>query len=157
VNNLYRVFHKGLAGTRKLYPADESYLSKTIELIDQSPESDFYESIYLYNDSHLEMLKVTKTLAGIKDVKTDRIVFDFDSKGNPAAAKEDAMVVVARLKKYFTNENIRVFYSGGKGTHVEVHLTGMLTRKQFELIISEYAGDLLISKLKMNSDYLDTH
>lgn len=143
MSNLYRVFHEGVKGVRKLYPMDETYISNALELINKKPNSDFYESIYLYEEKHKEILKQKKSLAGIKDIKIDRLVFDFDSK-NVEEAFADAKILVERLQSIAVPENaIRIFYSANKGAHVEVHLNEVLQRSEFENIIQNIAGDLL--------------
>jgi DNA primase catalytic subunit len=136
----YRVFHKSVKGTRKLYPLD-SFLDMAISTIDKDPSSDYYESIYVYEKKHKEQLEQTKSLSGIKDVRIDRLVFDFDSK-ELEKALTDARVLVSRLAEEFNPEAIRVFFSGSKGMHVEIHLEQFLTREKFETIIDFYAGDL---------------
>lgn len=141
MSNLYRVFHKGLSGTRKLYPADDNYIDAALELIKQNPEADYYESIYVYNDKHLKQLEETKTLAGIQDVKTNRIVFDFDSKNDIELAQRQASELVERLILSIPEEAIRIFSSGSKGYHIEVHLNQYVSRKEFEAIVDHYAGD----------------
>lgn len=151
MTNLYRVFHMGLAGTRKLYPVNENFLQTTLDIINKNPDADYYESIYVYGDKHKEILQKTKSLAGIKDVSTNRIVFDFDyDKKNHnysqeqliSFAKDDASELINRLILVVPETAIRIFFSGGKGFHVEVHLNEKVTRPQFENIIDHYAGDL---------------
>lgn len=140
--NYFRVFHRGVVGTRKLYPANDSFIENALDLINKNPEADYYESIYLYNSKHVEMLNATKTLAGIEDVSTDRIVFDFDSSKNTEIAIADAVDLVSRLNDNgIPNECIRIFYSGNKGAHVEVHLDHQINRMQFENIVAYYAGN----------------
>lgn len=139
-DNKYRVFHKGVKGTRKLYPL-ETFLDTSFDAIDKDPDADFYESIYVYEDEHKKQLEVTKTLAGIRGVKTDRLVFDFDSK-NLNDSLENTRTLVDRLSQQFPEESVRIFFSGNKGFHVEVHLDKYLTRETFENIIDFFAGDL---------------
>lgn len=143
MSELFRVFHKGLSGTRTMYPANESFLDTTTEIINKAPAADYYESIYLYRKEQFEILKETKTLAGIRDVKTDRIVLDFDST-DVAEAKNDAVVALERLNDLVPNhkESVRIFASGNKGFHIEVHLNSCIDRSEFESIIYGVAGDL---------------
>jgi DnaB-like helicase C terminal domain len=142
LTSLYRVFHRGLSGVRKLYPADDSFIDQALGIIEKNKDADYYESIYLYNQSHLETLEKTKTLAGIEDVTTDRVVFDFDSK-DIGRAKLDAIILVQALARSVIFEKcIRIFYSGSKGFHVEVHLNSRINRSQFENIVQHYAGHL---------------
>lgn len=138
--NRYRVFNKGVKGIRKMYPL-ETFLDTAFEATDKDPNSDFYESIYVYTDEHKKQLETTKTLSGISGIKTDRIVFDFDSK-DISLAQNDAKELVTRLKVDFQDEAIRIFFSANKGFHVEVHLNKFLSREKFETVIDSFAGDL---------------
>lgn len=141
--NFYRCFSKGV-NQRELILADEHYVDKVFEIIDKNPNQDYYESIYIYNDSHYQHFKKTHSLAGLRDgVVTDRLVFDFDSKQNIQAALDDSRKVVERLLLNGVNKNaVRVSYSGSKGMHVEVYLDKTLTRPEFENIVEHFAGDL---------------
>lgn len=142
-NVLYRAFSIGVK-QRRLIKFDENYIETAQKIMgDDYDSKDFYESIYLYGEEHFNQFQETGSLAGIKGVKTDRIVFDFDSKKDVSVALNDAREVVSRLQNDFDDQSIRIFYSGGKGFHVEVHLTDkMITREQFELITSKYADGL---------------
>lgn len=141
MSNLYRCFSTGL-NRRKLIKFDGDYISNTYEAIQKNPDKDFYESIYLYNDEHVKRFKETNSLAGIKDgVKTDRIVFDFDSK-QVQNALDDSRTLVARIAEKVPQEAIRVFHSANKGFHVEVHIDSYVTRSEFEAVVESFAGDL---------------
>lgn len=138
---MYRVFHKTVKGVRNLYPVDKIY-DVASEQIEKDPNSDYYESIYIYDSEAYNQLKKTKSLAGIRNIKTDRLVWDFDSEDNIEKSLADTKELIDRILPYFNEENVRVFFSGGKGWHVEVHLTESITRDQFEKIINNFAGDL---------------
>ncbi len=139
----YRCFSTGVH-KRKLIPFDADYLTKVTETIGQNPDKDYYESIYLYNDEHFKRFQEKNSLAGITDVKTDRLVFDFDSKNDVTKALNDAQTLVDRLLVTYeiTFEAVRIFFSGSKGFHVEIHLNESLSRPEFESIVENVAGDL---------------
>ncbi len=145
---LYRVFHKGVSGSRKnsMYPVNDpnEFIDKATSIINKSPNADYYESIYVYQKEHIDILKKTDSLAGIQNVKTNRVVLDFDSEDSVDLAKQDAIVALDRLTKITPNANtaIRIFYSGNKGFHLEVHLNEFITRPEFENMIYGLAGDL---------------
>lgn len=141
---LYRVFHKGLNGARTMYPANDpqEFLSKAIDIMDKAPTADYYESIYVYGDEHKQILKETRSLAGIRNVKTDRVVLDFDSEDSVEVAQTDAVEALNRLMDMVPLNAIRIFFSGGKGFHLEVHTKEFIPRPQFEDIIYGLAGDL---------------
>jgi KaiC/GvpD/RAD55 family RecA-like ATPase len=136
----YRAFSSGVKN-RKLLPLDESYLDKTQEIIDENSDKDYYESIYIYNQEHFNKFKKTGSLSGIEGVRTDRLVFDFDSK-IISEALQDARELVSRLENIVPKNTLRIFSSGNKGFHVEIHLNQTITRPEFEAIVEHYAGDL---------------
>lgn len=139
---LYKVFIPSVKGIRKLVPYNSDFYSNIFKDYSLN-KSEGYESIYLYEQKHFDKLKTSKSLAGIKDVKTDKVVFDFDSKDNVENALEDTKVLVGRLLTAgFAADELRCHFSGNKGFHVEVRLDELLTREQFEAITETYAGDL---------------
>lgn len=78
-------------------------------------DKDYYISINYYNDAHLKIFKDTGTIKGIKDVETDVLAFDFDSK-DLEKARTDALSVINRLKEVFKIKNPpHIYFSGKKG------------------------------------------
>lgn len=153
MSNMYRAFASGVK-SRKLIPVDSNYIDKAIETIEKNPDKDYYESIYIYNQDHFDKFKESGTLAGLKDgVKTDRIVFDFDSKQNVNQAFDDAYGLVKRLSLVnIPDQAIRISYSGSKGVHVEVHINEFISRREFEAITSNFAGDLTTFDTKVSDE-----
>lgn len=141
-SQLYRAFATGL-NQRQLIKFDDNFYTSIQLVMDKAgPDVDYYESIYLYEKQHAEQFKKTKSLAGIKDLKTDRLVFDFDSP-DTEASRQDANELVSRLLKIVNVPSaIRIFYSGNKGFHIELHLNSYLTRAEFSNIVDNFAGDL---------------
>lgn len=104
---------------------------------------DYYTSVFLYNKEHYENFKKTGSVAGIKNVVGDQLLFDFDSKEDLSLAKNDASVLVDRLlKDGFSEESIEVAFSGGKGFHIAVHLDTTLTPNDIKKLAFYYASDL---------------
>lgn len=103
-----------------------------------------YESLYLYNDAHKKKLDETGKLSGVKDVVTNKVVFDFDSKDSPQEALNDSRVLVDMLRKNIPNQAIRCYFSGNKGYHVEIHFNDgeYINREQFESIIYSFGSNL---------------
>lgn len=150
---IYRALATGL-NTRKLIPFDENYYENVQKVINKNPDKDYYESIYVYEDRHVERFEQTKSLAGIKDVKTDRAVFDFDD-ADLSLAQADAIEVIKRLNEASVPTSaIRVFFSGNKGFHVEVHFQEgqNISRKEFERIIKNFASDLKTFDTKVKDE-----
>ncbi len=138
---LFRAFAKSLKSKRILI-LEKDFFEEWQKAQTQNQELDYYESIFLYNkDQKSIYFKNNKSLSGITDVVTDRLVFDFDSHDNVDDAREDANNLVVDLLKHFNKESIRIFYSGNKGYHVEVHLESQLiTQEQFKNIVFNVGG-----------------
>lgn len=127
------------ASKHDLIPATQNIY----ELIKKQPKRDWYLSIYRYSDHHFEAFKKSRSVAGIKDVTTNKVVFDFDSKTEPVQAQKDAIAVCERLMALgIPEDKLRIYFSGNKGFHVEVLSKQEFTRNEFENIITNIAGDL---------------
>lgn len=145
--NLYKVFIQNTNQVREFVPYDDNY-NNQMTILRQHPQ---YESIFLYEDKHLEYYKNNKnakgnsSLAGITGLYTDKVVFDFDSKNDQQKALNDARLLVARLQQFISTKTaIRCFFSGSKGYHVEIQFKKgqYISQEEFEAIIKYYAGNL---------------
>ena len=137
---LYRAFATGTK-ERELIPL-ESFNEQAYERILKNLNQDYYESLFVYEEKHLARFKQTGSLSGIDDIKVNRLVFDFDSK-DLSKAQDDAKKLVKKLQdNKINNKAIRVFFSGHKGYHVEIHLKEFLSKEQFSSIVDGLAGDL---------------
>lgn len=135
---LYLNLRQGLSSKPNLIPAN-SDISKLIK----NPNSDYYISLYKYNENHKKILEEKQTLAGIRDTVTDRLYFDFDSKENLDKAREDALIAAQRLvEKGFPEDSIGCYFTGSKGFNIEVTLNDTLTPAQFRAAVFNIAGDL---------------
>lgn len=123
----------------KLYP--ETY--DINELIEKAPNEDYYESLYNYTEEHYNYFTKNNTVAGITDVKTDKIVFDFDDNKNIENARKDALTVSSKLLSLGLNQDdFRIFFSGNKGFHIEIALDTELSRPEFENILKHVGAGL---------------
>jgi len=130
-------FKKGLASKPMLVHVDE------ISNLMDDPDKDYYQSIFKYTAEHQKILIEKGSLAGIKDVKTDILYFDFDNKEDIEQARKDAIEVVYRLiEATAVEDSIEVFFSGAKGFGVMIHLNEELTPDQFKEAINYFAKDL---------------
>ncbi len=135
--------------SRQLIPANKNVL----DIVRKNPHQDYYTSLYTYKDKHVEEFKQTKSLKGIKDVKTRRLFFDFDNKVNPADAQKDAIEVVNRLLESGVPESsVEIYFSGNKGVHINIPLTESLTRQEFVNIVFNIAGDLQTFDVRINDE-----
>lgn len=140
-NNKYVVLKKGLAGTPSL--VEPSKVLDVIQSDSSGINADWYQSVHYYDDNHKQLLKEKGSLRGVTDVKTDKLVFDFDDETNPDNAKTDAKELCNRLNKQGIKEkDIEVYYSGNKGFHVIITLKKQITPKQVQLAATKLAKDL---------------
>lgn len=111
-------------------------------------EKDFYQSTYYYNEEHYKQFQNTGTIAGIRDVKTDKLWFDFDSTDLNIAKTDTNELVTRLLKLNIQSEDIQIYFSGNKGFNVIIDLKKEITPKQ--------ARSLAVNKLGAGLDSLDT-
>jgi hypothetical protein len=110
-----------------------------------TPDKDYYVSVFKYNDNHLATFKQTGSIRGIRDVTTNTLLLDFDVKdGDITQAKKDAVTAASRLTEFGIKEsNIQIYFSGNKGFHVSVDLNRTLTPEQaYSLAVNKYGKDL---------------
>lgn len=104
---------------------------------------DCYRSIYFYNEEQKKQFDTSKSVAGITEVVTSKLVFDFDSGTNLEQAREDALELCQRLVSKGVNpEDIQVYFSGSKGFGIEMNTTSMLTVQEFKNVTFNLAADL---------------
>jgi replicative DNA helicase len=93
----------------------------------KNPEKDYYVSIYEYNEIQYKHFLEHNTIAGITDVTTTNLVFDFDSKDDLQLARTEALEVINRLEIEYNVpwDAIQAYFSGKKGFTllVETNLT----------------------------------
>lgn len=138
----------GLEGqTSELLPTN----SNIYEVIKRQPRKDQYLSLYRYNDQQFEEFQKTRSVKGITDVKTNRLLWDFDSETNIEKTKTDAVELCARLiESGVPEEKIRTFFSGNKGFHVEIIVEQPLTRQEFVNITYNMADGLETFDTRIN-------
>lgn len=106
-------------------------------------ERDWYTSIFKYNEDQYNHWKTTKSVSGIRDVVTDKLVFDFDNKEQPKAAQADAIALTDRLiSKGIDPDAIQIAFSGSKGFSIEIPITEHITQEQFKTVTSSLADGL---------------
>lgn len=104
---------------------------------------DAYVSIFAYNEEHKKRVDETGSVAGIKDVTTNALVWDFDNT-NPEIARLDAVSLVERLVKLYSvdKDTIQCYYSGSKGVHVVLPISRTINPNEFKKATGEIAKDL---------------
>lgn len=134
---LYRQLRCGVDDRNyKLVPSTE--VLKNIK--DKNKE--WFTSVYEYNEDHYQRFLSTGSIAGIKDVVTPRLVWDFDSHTELEKAQQDTQALVGRLSTHIAPECIQVAFSGNKGFSVEIETDAFLNVDQFKTITKALAGDL---------------
>jgi hypothetical protein len=105
--------------------------------------TDHYKSIYYYNEDHYNTFKREGTIAGITDVTTPLLVWDFDSKNNVDEARRETIELCARLMQYGVPQDaVRVAFSGNKGFSVEIETDKRFTPEEFKIINRAMADGL---------------
>lgn len=139
MSNFYTRLCDGLTDKGILIPATDDVYKHIPNL-----NRDFYKSIYLFNETQYKEFQERGSVAGMKDVVTNKLAFDFDDAGNPDNARKDAITVISRLRENgIADESIQIFFSGSKGFEVSVDLKDtMLTPTEAKNIASNLAKDL---------------
>jgi hypothetical protein len=115
-------------------------------------DSEYYSSIFLYGEEDYEHFKKTGTVKGIKELKTNRLVWDFDDKLNPENAKKDTLDLVTRLiENGVPVDAIEIAFSGNKGFSVDVKTVHRLTRQEFKSITLKLSEGLKTRDSKIHN------
>lgn len=118
--------------------ADNSDITKLV-----TKTSDWYRSLFKYNEEQKKQIEETGTVAGIRDTLTNMLYFDFDSKLDLSKAREDALETAGRLMtKGIDEDAISCYFTGSKGFSLEVELNDLITPDKFRAIVFDVAGDL---------------
>lgn len=136
---MYRRLCKGVNDFGTLIPSDQSPVPFCLE----NPNTDIYTSIFKYNNLQHQQFKNTGSIAGITNLISEKLVWDFDSKDDPKLAQEDAKTLCEILEKNEVSPKaIRIAFSSNKGFHVEVKLTENVTVDEFKAITHQLANGL---------------
>lgn len=134
--NKYVRVTKGLDDSGKLIAINDinNYIT--------DPNSDYYISTYNYTDKDVETFnKNGGTVKGIGNLYTNKLCFDFDNKIDLNLARKDALTLVNRLRDGgFPDESIDIYFSGGKGFHVEALVENDLNKNQVDYLCIEKYG-----------------
>lgn len=134
----YYNFKETLASKPKLVTTEQ------LNNITLNPNKDYYLSIFKYNEEQKKNAETSGSVASIKDVVTDTLVWDFDSESNIEKARQDTLELGRRLvNDYNVDPDIIYCYtSGNKGFHVIVPINKEITPEQFKHAICEVAKGL---------------
>lgn len=139
-------YNKHIEGLKKVCQRykirfDESNLINIVSLVRNKIRNEFKQGKITEVESKL--LEKEFSVAGTTDIKTNKLVFDFDKEGDVDAARKDTIELYSRLMSNgVLPEAIQLSFSGNKGFSVEVETDTYLTRPEFENIVSNLAKDL---------------
>lgn len=135
---------KGLKDIGTLVPVNE------VNNLIKDYNQDYYRSLYRYSDSQFKEFQKNRTVAGVVDVTTPSVVFDFDSADNVEQARQDAVQLVSRLISLgLTQDQITVAYSGSKGFSVELETTHNFNPTQLKNLTTNLAKGLKTFDVKI--------
>lgn len=109
----------------------------------KSNNTDYYLSLYQYDETGYRQWQKTNSVKGITNVTTNKLLFDFDKADAPDEARKDAIELVTRLLKFgVKQDNIQIAFSGNKGYNVEILTNKSLTPEEFKATVFSLAKDL---------------
>jgi replicative DNA helicase len=116
---------------------DKGILVKEEEIYDHiTSDKDFYQSLYYYNQQQYEQFQKTGSVKGVKDVVTNKLLFDVDFEGDLEKARQETVNI---FKFLFANEfpenSIQIYFSGGKGFHIVVELDEYFSPKEMKSLV----------------------
>ena len=115
-------------------------------------ELDYYISFYEYNEKQYEKFKKDGSIAGIKDVSTTCLIWDFDN-DDVENSKVDAYSICTRLISHgIDQKDIRIYFSGKKGFHVSIDIDRRLNVQECKNICFALANGLMFDKVIYNSN-----
>lgn len=139
---LYKRVTKTLNSKGSLVPVED--INSTIEeFVNLDQNSDYYLSVYNYNEEHFKKFKETGSVAGIKNVHTDKLYLDFDTKHDLETARKSAVTAVSILKsKGWEDDAIDIAFSGNKGFSVVANLKQFITPEEHKNLVTQLFGSL---------------
>lgn len=139
--------NRTVVGSGRLIPLSDLEDRKILNsYLSADPEVDWYTSLFYFGPDAKALFDANNSIAGYTGVAlTNKLVFDLDCKNNLDQARLDTIEVLNRLKEEGVNvrESAVVYFSGGKGFHLEIPIDKELTPSELKTICSGIAGDLV--------------
>lgn len=121
-----------------LVPADEDIFHHV-----KDTTKPYFVSTFRYNEAHYKHFKANRTIAGITDVTTTKLWWDFDSKEDLERARRDAVALCAHLiSSGVFADQLQISFSGSKGFGVEMDTDKEMTPEEVSNICLGMAKDL---------------
>lgn len=139
---MYKRITKSVNEKGKLISIND--IENTIEeFVNSNDNSDYYLSVYMYNEEQFQKFKQTGSIAGIKEVITDKVYLDFDTKEDLETARQSTIKAVQILKDNGWSENsIDIAFSGNKGFSVVANIDYKLTPEEHKTLATNLFGHL---------------
>lgn len=113
------------------------------DFVNSDQNSDYYLSVYNYNEEHYKKFQETGSVAGIKDVVTNKIYLDFDTKDDLETARKSAVKAVETLiNNGWDESSIDIAFSGNKGFSVVANLNEDITPEEHKNLATQLFGHL---------------
>lgn len=107
---------------------------------------DHYTSIFEYNELHYKHFLEHNSIAGITDVTTGKLAFDFDCANDLEKAANEAVDLVDRLKlQNIPLSAIQIYFSGKKGFTVVVDTNLRFSPSQLRKVCVDQIGKGLVT------------
>ena len=148
MTNLYYRLTKTFSDVGTLIPIDEDIYKHIDDM-----NVPWFKSIYFYTEEQKEQAeeivevngrKRPRGISGVIDVKTNKIIFDFDDPDDIEKARQDSIVVCERLLSHgIPQDSLQICFSGKKGFGVEVEFTNeWFNPKELKNLVNDFAHDL---------------
>src|SRR5690606_30327343 len=109
-------------------------------------DEDWYSSLYWYPKEAKDYFTSNgNSIRGYQgEAYSNKLFFDLDSKEDVNKAKEDAKELLHRLQQCGVKieEQVRVFFSGNKGFHIEVPVNAQFKPEELKILCSNIASGL---------------
>jgi KaiC/GvpD/RAD55 family RecA-like ATPase len=104
---------------------------------------DWYASVFYYNHNQYLHFQETKSIRGIKDVTTNKLVFDFDNEQNPDKARIEAQNLIYKLTELGVQEkDFEIYFSGNKGFNIVITLDRYLNPSQIQQLAEKIGSGI---------------
>lgn len=128
--------------------SNTEYYNKFSEKFKQKPNSDWYRSLYLYNNSMKLHYDHNKSVKGYKGgASASYLFFDLDNNDLEKAKQDTKLLLkklceVANIKKEELIKHVKIYFSGNKGFHVFFYTIKRNNPEEMKTLCKQIAGDI---------------
>lgn len=144
----YKRLCKGLEDKGILIPETDNVYDRI------DGDADWYLSLYDYNEEQYKLFQERGSVAGIKDVTTSTLLWDYDNAEDLEVAKLDAATLCFNLKTNLgiNEKDIEITFSGMKGFGVKLKTLSRFTPQEVKSITKFLAKDTTIDPVIYNAN-----